>query len=235
MRPRRSVEHESPVAQASPSIQDAAPKMRTALSPSTLAVPVARDKASAAVHAQTSARSAFGFLKPTPIFSALSRPKSVDRTLQSSSGVVVKHQETRSKRPGRKLQQQQLAIHRASRLPVVIHLSNGTRLRGIVVGADEYMVLLAAHAGDPNPQLIYKHAISAMTQVAADVPLPVDEMPDSPDFVPIFVPRTRTRRKREPARQQKGPAIEVPTTVAGTQPEVEPPAVLLALRGTAAV
>jgi len=139
----------------------------------------------------------------------------------------VKHQEIRSKRPGRKLQQQQLAIHSASRLPVVIHLSNGTRLRGIVVGADEYMVLLANHDGDTHPQLIYKHAISAVTQVPADVSLPADEMPDSPDFVPIFVPRTRTRRKRAPAapREKEG---------AGMPPAEDEPASALerTLQGT---
>lgn len=151
----------------------------------------------------------------------------------------MKHQEIRSKRPGRKLQQQQLAIHRASRLPVVIHLSNGTRLRGIVVGADEYMVLLATHDGDANPQLIYKHSISAMTQVPADAPLPDDEMPDSPDFVPIFVPRTRTRRKRAPAKQREieGSELAVDTVDRGDTPaeETAAPAVLLALQGTVAV
>ncbi|CAG9168593.1 RNA chaperone Hfq [Cupriavidus respiraculi] len=148
----------------------------------------------------------------------------------------MKHQETRSKRPGRKLQQQQLAIHSASRLPVVIHLSNGTRLRGIVVGSDEYMVLLAMHDGDTNPQLIYKHSISAVTQVPADVSLPADEMPDSPDFVPIFVPRTRTRRKRPPARRREVECADTPA------PDAEAPAAdsaqaapLLALQGTVTV
>ncbi len=145
----------------------------------------------------------------------------------------MKHQEIRSKRPGRKLQQKQLAIHRASRLPVVIHLSNGTRLRGIVVGADEYMVLLATHEGDTNPQLIYKHAISAVTQVPADVSLPADDMPDSPDFVPIFVPRTRTRRKRAPARPEQTDSSHMqPPRGDASVVENEAPAVLLALRGT---
>lgn len=108
----------------------------------------------------------------------------------------MKYQEIRSIRPSRQLQDRQLAFHRASRHPVVLHLTSGVRLHGIVVGADAYMVLLGVAPGDPAPQIVYKHAIAAITPDSADgqpIELPRDEVP--PEFVRLFTPRTRTRRR----------------------------------------
>lgn len=123
-------------------------------------------------------------------------PLSADRTLSGSTGEVVKYQEIRSIRACRQLQDRQLAFHRASRHPVVLHLTSGVRLHGVVVGADAYMVLLATAPGDPAPQIVYKHAIAAITPDSADgrpIELPRDEVP--PEFVRLFTPRTRSRRR----------------------------------------
>ncbi len=101
----------------------------------------------------------------------------------------------RPARPSRRLQHLQLAAHRASRGPVVVHLSNGTRLRGVIVASDNYMILLGKDQQDPLPQLVYKHAISAITPAAA--PDALADMPDpqtSAEFVSLYIPRTRKRR-----------------------------------------
>ncbi len=108
----------------------------------------------------------------------------------------MKYQEIRSIRPGRQLQDRQLAFHRASRHPVVLHLTSGVRLHGVVVGADAYMVLLATAPGDPAPQVVYKHAIAAITPDSAEgqpIELARDDVP--PEFVRLFTPRTRSRRR----------------------------------------
>ena len=47
---------------------------------------------------------------------------------------------------------------RKERIPVVIFLTNGVRLKGIVKGFDNFVVLLK----DATDQLIYKHAISTI-------------------------------------------------------------------------
>jgi len=47
---------------------------------------------------------------------------------------------------------------RKDRVPVVIFLTNGVRLKGIVKGFDNFVVLLK----DATEQLIYKHAISTI-------------------------------------------------------------------------
>jgi len=47
---------------------------------------------------------------------------------------------------------------RKDRIPVVMFLTNGVRLKGIVKGFDNFVVLLK----DVTDQLIYKHAISTI-------------------------------------------------------------------------
>jgi len=47
---------------------------------------------------------------------------------------------------------------RKDRIPVVMFLTNGVRLKGIIKGFDNFVVLLK----DVTDQLIYKHAISTI-------------------------------------------------------------------------
>ncbi|GLC94519.1 hypothetical protein Tamer19_39270 [Cupriavidus sp. TA19] len=105
----------------------------------------------------------------------------------------MKKKEIRPKHPSRKeLQYQHLAVHSASRAPVVVHLSNGTRLQGIVLAADSYMVLLGRRLDDPQPTLVYKQAICLVTPL--DTPVVGIDPAIAAEFVPIYIPRTRKRR-----------------------------------------
>jgi len=47
---------------------------------------------------------------------------------------------------------------RKEKIPVVIYLMNGVRLKGIVKGFDSFVILLK----EANEQLIYKHAVSTI-------------------------------------------------------------------------
>lgn len=47
---------------------------------------------------------------------------------------------------------------RKEKVPVVVYLTNGVRLKGIIKGFDSFVVLLK----EANEQLIYKHAISTI-------------------------------------------------------------------------
>lgn len=47
---------------------------------------------------------------------------------------------------------------RKDKVPVVIYLTNGIRLKGVIKGFDSFVVLLKGSV----PQLIYKHAISTI-------------------------------------------------------------------------
>jgi host factor-I protein len=47
---------------------------------------------------------------------------------------------------------------RKDRIPVVMFLTNGVRLKGVIKGFDNFVVLLK----DVTEQLIYKHAISTI-------------------------------------------------------------------------
>lgn len=47
---------------------------------------------------------------------------------------------------------------RKEKMPVVIYLTNGVRLKGTVKGFDNFVILLK----DANEQLIYKHAVSTI-------------------------------------------------------------------------
>ena len=59
---------------------------------------------------------------------------------------------------GQNLQDAFLNQLRKERIPVVIYLTNGVRLKGVVKGFDSFVVLLK----EANEQLIYKHAISTI-------------------------------------------------------------------------
>ncbi|CAG9178923.1 RNA chaperone Hfq [Cupriavidus pinatubonensis] len=103
--------------------------------------------------------------------------------------------ETRPPRSSRKLQQQQLGLHAGSRIPVVVLLCNGTRLQGVVIALDDYLLLLGKDMQDTRPVVVYKHAIAMITQASAGgEALPAPETDTSPDFVPIYMPRKRRRR-----------------------------------------
>jgi len=47
---------------------------------------------------------------------------------------------------------------RKGRVPVVIYLTNGARLKGIIKGFDNFVVLIKQE----KQQLVYKHAISTI-------------------------------------------------------------------------
>lgn len=103
--------------------------------------------------------------------------------------------EIKAPRPSRKLQQLQFAAHSSSRSAVIVHLSNGTRLNGIVLASDNYMILLGRSVEDPTPTLIYKRAITVVTPAhASNDDMAMLDAEGSPDFVRLFIPRTRKRR-----------------------------------------
>jgi len=47
---------------------------------------------------------------------------------------------------------------RKEKIPVLLYLTNGVRLKGVVKGFDSFVILLK----DANEQLIYKHAVSTI-------------------------------------------------------------------------
>jgi len=47
---------------------------------------------------------------------------------------------------------------RKEKMPVVVYLTNGVRLKGTIKGFDSFVILLK----DANEQLIYKHAVSTI-------------------------------------------------------------------------
>jgi host factor-I protein len=103
--------------------------------------------------------------------------------------------ETRPPRNSRKLQDQQLALHAVSRAPVVVYLCNGTRLQGVVIALDDYLLMLGKDMHDSKPIAVYKHAIAMVTPTRADgTALPEPQPDTSPDFVPLYMPRKRRRR-----------------------------------------
>nr|WP_255581883.1 RNA chaperone Hfq [Cupriavidus sp. AU9028] len=95
------------------------------------------------------------------------------------------------------MQDRQFAFHRASRHPVVVYLTNGDTLTGMVVGADTYMVFLKLAEEDAAPTVVYKHAIAAICSASADGDdgsLPDDEALAAARQ--LFTPRGPARRKR---------------------------------------
>ncbi len=57
------------------------------------------------------------------------------------------------------LQDLYLNYLKKEKIPVVIYLINGTRLKGIIKGFDNFVILLKQNV----QQLIYKHAISTIS------------------------------------------------------------------------
>ena len=70
------------------------------------------------------------------------------------------------KAPAQSLQEAYLNKLRKEKVLVVVYLTNGIRLRGIIKGFDNFVVMLKGSTS----QLIYKHAISTI--------LPEKELPD---------------------------------------------------------
>ena len=58
-----------------------------------------------------------------------------------------------------KLQDLYLNGLRKEKVPVLIYLVNGTRLKGVITGFDNFVILLK----QSNQQLIYKHAVSTIS------------------------------------------------------------------------
>jgi len=59
---------------------------------------------------------------------------------------------------GQNLQDNYLNQLRKDKVPVVIYLTNGVRLKGIIKGFDSFVILLK----EASQQMIYKHAISTI-------------------------------------------------------------------------
>ncbi|MCC6346478.1 MAG: RNA chaperone Hfq [Nitrospirales bacterium] len=59
---------------------------------------------------------------------------------------------------GQSLQDSFLNHLRKERIPVVVYLTNGVRLRGVIKGFDSFVIMLK----ESNEQLIYKHAVSTI-------------------------------------------------------------------------
>lgn len=106
----------------------------------------------------------------------------------------MKKKEIRPPRNSRKRQHLQLAAHAASRTPVIVYLSNGTRLQGSIIASDDYMLLLGKHLQDDCPTAVYKHAISLIVPAnGPEGPVVALDPVNAPEFVPIYIPRTRRR------------------------------------------
>ncbi len=61
-------------------------------------------------------------------------------------------------RKGLNLQDSFLNQLRRDRMPVTVYLTNGVRLKGVIEGFDNFVLLLR----ESNVQLIYKHAVSSI-------------------------------------------------------------------------
>ncbi len=59
---------------------------------------------------------------------------------------------------GQSLQDNFLNQLRKEKIPVVVYLTNGVRLKGVIKGFDSFVILLK----EANEQLIYKHAVSTI-------------------------------------------------------------------------
>lgn len=59
---------------------------------------------------------------------------------------------------GQNLQDNYLNQLRKDKIPVVIYLVNGVRLKGLIKGFDSFVILLK----EASQQMIYKHAISTI-------------------------------------------------------------------------
>lgn len=59
---------------------------------------------------------------------------------------------------GQSLQDNFLNQLRKEKMPVLIYLTNGVRLKGVIKGFDNFVILLK----EVSQQLIYKHAVSTI-------------------------------------------------------------------------
>ncbi|MBI4691793.1 MAG: RNA chaperone Hfq [Nitrospirae bacterium] len=59
---------------------------------------------------------------------------------------------------GQNLQDNYLNQLRKDKIPVVIYLTNGVRLKGVIKGFDSFVILLK----EVSQQMIYKHAVSTI-------------------------------------------------------------------------
>jgi len=75
----------------------------------------------------------------------------------------------------RKLQDLYLNQLRKERTPVVIYLMNGTRLKGVVSGFDNFVIILK----QSTQQIIYKHAISTISP-EKDIDIRFEDEQDRP-------------------------------------------------------
>ena len=73
----------------------------------------------------------------------------------------------------RKLQDLYLNSLRKEKVPVVIYLVNGTRLKGVITGFDNFVIILKQSI----QQLIYKHAVSTISP-EKEVNLKLENMQD---------------------------------------------------------
>ncbi len=61
---------------------------------------------------------------------------------------------------------------RREKIPVVVYLTNGVRLKGIIKGFDNFIIVLK----ETNEQLIYKHAISTiLPEKPIDLKIEIEE------------------------------------------------------------
>ncbi len=69
------------------------------------------------------------------------------------------------------LQDNYLNQLRKDKLPVLVYLTNGVRLKGVVKAFDNFVILLK----DANQQLVYKHAVSTIVP-ERDLDIRFDEL-----------------------------------------------------------
>jgi host factor-I protein len=72
--------------------------------------------------------------------------------------------------PSTNLQDNFLNQLRKERMPVIVYLTNGVRLKGVIRGFDNFVIVLK----ESQQQLIYKHAISTIVP-ERDIDLRFDE------------------------------------------------------------
>jgi host factor-I protein len=73
---------------------------------------------------------------------------------------------------GLNLQDNYLTQRRTEKMPVVIYLTNGVRLKGTIKSFDNFVILLK----DITESLIYKHAISTIVP-EKDIEMRFEEQP----------------------------------------------------------
>jgi len=76
---------------------------------------------------------------------------------------------------GKNLNLQDLYLNflRKEKIPVVVYLMSGARLKGVIKGFDNFVILLKQH----TQQLIYKHAISTISP-ETDVDIKLESVSD---------------------------------------------------------